>query len=362
MKQKSKNIVFISSIAWDYAWHRQQEIMYVLSNNGFKILFIEPVNKRKLSNIGMEKIKENLWVLHVTGLPYERCFYFINFINGKILNFFLRNFLKKIDFNNYTIWFDRIHGCDYSKFLSNYFVVYDLVDEILAFGRFKNKKLLLNMENNVLKRCDLLLSSSKTLLNRKIKQSGRDGENIFLPNGVDCHRFFLIDKKKLSNQVVVGFVGTISSRALDFALLQSIFQLRPNWKFIFVGPSSFEEKKYLNSKNVIVLEAVEGKEIPKIISNFDVGIIPYNIEDERMDYVFPRKACEYLSAGIPVVSTPLKEIEIFKPYVRIANSPKNFVQEIENVLYDNISFDERRNFVKQFDWNILVNKLIDKIS
>ncbi|WP_285815956.1 glycosyltransferase [Thomasclavelia cocleata] len=362
MKCKSRNIVYISSIAWNYTWHRQQELMSILSKNSFNILFVQPVEKKRLINSNLTRINNTLWILSVSGLPYERCLYSVDFINGKISYKAIEKAINKIGFDDYIVWFDRIHGCDVKKFLKKHYVIYDLIDEILAFGRIKNKNLLLKKENKILKECELLISSSNSLMKRKIHQANRIGENIFLPNGVDCKRFVSSNRNINRDRIIVGFIGTISQRALNFTLIKKIAKLKPEWKYVFVGPGKSEDKKILDDKNIQVYNAVNGHEIPGIIEKFDVGIIPYNVETEEMDYVFPRKACEYLAAGKPVVSTTLKEIKILKPYVRTADIAEEFVQEIENALFENISNKQRIEFVKKFDWIYLTEMLIKKIT
>ena len=47
--------------------------------------------------------------------------------------------------------------------------------------------------------------------------------------------------------------------------------------------------------------------LPAYCKGFDVGWIPYRI-DERMTFVNPIKLREYLSAGLPVVSTAVPEV------------------------------------------------------
>lgn len=361
MNKKSKNIVYISSIPWNYTWHRQQEMMDYLSKKGFNILFVQPVNKRKLCDTKLVKMNNHLYILRVSGLPYERCSYLFNFINGKIQHKIIKKITKKLKWTNYMIWFDRVHGSDLENITKNRYVIYDLIDEITAFGRVKNTKLLLEKENYILKKCDLLISSSNVLLKRKINQSYRKGENLFIPNGVDCKRFCIKKNVKYSKNIVVGFIGTISQRALNYDLIIEMVRLKPNWKYIFIGPGTIEDKSILKKNNILVKDAVDGAKIPKILEKIDIGIIPYNIKNEDMDYVFPRKACEYLAAGLPVVSTPLREIKNMDPYVKTANTGKMFVYEIEDTLKNYNQYDSV-NFVRQYDWDNLMNKVIKKIS
>lgn len=359
-----KEIIYISSIDWDFSWHRQQEMMDYFSKNGFKILFVEPCDKKKPFKGYLKEEKENIWRLRPCGFPYERCFRGINWLNGVISKGRIIKTIKKLGFVESIFWLDRIHGVDYRYFQKNYFTVYDLVDEILSFGRFRNEKMLISLENNVLQSVDLLLSSSQTLLDRKLQQSSRQGRSLFLPNGVDCSRFEKIESKNRNEKVILGFVGDVSKRRLNYDLVADIAQKKPEWILKFIGPGTPENKNELTSlaPNIEVADAVKGEQVPEVISSFDVGIIPYNIKKTDMDYVFPRKACEYLAAGKPVVSTPLNEVKILKPYVQTATDADGFIEKVEVALEEQVSASQRKNFVQKYDWHHLMEELTEELQ
>ena len=58
--------------------------------------------------------------------------------------------------------------------------------------------------------------------------------------------------------------------------------------------------------------------------NFDVGIIPY-IKNEYTNNISPAKLNEYLSLGLPCVSTDLNEIKNF-------NKENNNVVEVSKMM------------------------------
>ena len=361
------SILYISSIPWDFSWHRQQEMMSKMADAGYRVLFVQPCVKKKPFAHALVKMRENIWLLQPSGLPYERCLRSIHIINAQISKRQIAAALKSLNMQRCILWLDRLHGFDYGYFRQGRCAIYDLVDEITAFGRFKNKGLLISLENAVLRDADLLLSSSNTLLKRKISQSGRRGESLFLPNGVDCRRFACDMHTKQGEQEAaagfsesalrIGFVGDISERRLNYKLIQAVARMRPDWRFVFVGPGRAEDKKKLSGNNIIVQDAVPGEEIPGIIAGFDVGVIPYNTEKNDMDYVFPRKACEYLASGIPVVGTPLAELREMSPWVRTAGTALEFAAAIEAAASEQVSPQERKAFAGRFDWDVLLEQL-----
>ena len=359
----SKDLIYVSSIPWDFSWHRQQEMMSYLAEHGFRVLFVEPCSKKHPFQKLLRQVKENVWRLRPCGLPYERCLKTVNCLNVKLSRTDIRETAGRLHFRAPIIWLDRVHGFDFKYFQKNSFVVYDLVDEILAFGRVRNNRMLLELENQVLKRADILLSSSQTLMERKIKQSGREGKSLFLPNGVECSRFSIEAKKVTKQNPTIGFIGHISKRSINYNLVQSVAAARPDWTLLFVGPGTEEDKNALKEgyPNIVIQDSVSGTEVPRVIREFDIGMIPYNTEKEDMDYVFPRKACEYLASGKPVISTRLREIAVLEPYVSIADDADSFVDQVERILRTNVAAEQRREFCGQFDWNCLMKNMIDSI-
>ena len=361
----SKEIIYISSISWDFSWHRQQEMMMYMSEHGFKILFVEPCDKKHPFQSFFKQECENVWRLRPCGFPYERCSRLINIINGKMARTEIEEAARQLKFEKPILWLDRVHGFDFKYFQKNSFVVYDLVDEILAFGRVRNDRMLLELENQVLKRADILLSSSQTLMERKIKQSSREGKSLFLPNGVDCSRFSIETRKVTQQNPTIGFIGHISKRSINYNLVQSVAAARPDWTLLFVGPGTEEDKNALKEgyPNIVIQDPVSGTEVPRVIRDFDIGMIPYNTDKEDMDYVFPRKACEYLAAGKPVISTPLKEVECLKPYVQVATDAEGFIRKAEEVTDENeFATEARRTFAQGYDWDFLMKGLVAILS
>src|SRR3569832_1585860 len=60
-------------------------------------------------------------------------------------------------------------------------------------------------------------------------------------------------------------------------------------------------------------------------------MIPYRLY-ERMPFVNPIKLREYLSAGLPVVSTSVPEVQKYAAWCSIADDPDAFVAAIEKEL------------------------------
>jgi glycosyltransferase involved in cell wall biosynthesis len=61
------------------------------------------------------------------------------------------------------------------------------------------------------------------------------------------------------------------------------------------------------SNNVNLNGRVVREQIPELINNHDVGIVPY-LQTDYMNLALPTKAFEYIAMGLPLVSTKLKDL------------------------------------------------------
>ena len=70
-------------------------------------------------------------------------------------------------------------------------------------------------------------------------------------------------------------------------------------------------------------------ELPEIISEFDLGLIPYKTDHANIG-TCPTKFIDYPSIGKPTISTKLPGLEKFGDLILIAESRDDFRNMIEN--------------------------------
>ena len=92
-------------------------------------------------------------------------------------------------------------------------------------------------------------------------------------------------------------------------------------------------------------------------------MIPYRI-DERMTFVNPLKLREYLSAGLPVVSTPVPEVAKFSKHARVATTPDEFVAACDAALQETSEAQRRArsDSMKQETWSARVQNVARTID
>lgn len=156
-----------------------------------------------------------------------------------------------------------------------------------------------------------------------------------------------IYKKRTSKQILntVVFYGGISHR-ITFDWLQDAIRSLPDIHFIFIG-EKYLNRYYIESNdnhyerlwNKIVdlpnvhfwNTTIDPESAPAVLSQFMVGIIPYDPIDSYNYNSHPIKFYDYLASNIPVISTPLPSMISYSPTapVFIAHDSNEFTALIQ---------------------------------
>lgn len=356
-----KDIIYFSSIPWTYFHHRQQEMVSWFSEQGFRVFFWEPNGATK-RNLEIEILKKTLILVRNRGLRFERCLYSVNAVNAFLQRKAFGELCGAYGIKNPIIWFDRVHGIDISSYLNSFHCIYDLVDEITAFGRWKNERLLTGLESRVVASCNILVTSSRTLGVRKASKADRAA--LFIPNGIDASLLEIqIPLHDAARRKVAGFCGTLSSRRINVELIDAAARMTPQIDYVLVGPQDNSVSRLVfPSPNVTVLDPVSPTLVPQLMASFDVGIVPYRLTNGSMDYVFPKKVFEYMAAGLPVVSTRLPEC-LAEPGVTCVTTPEEFAAGVSSLCDASFTVREaQRQRARNFTWDVLLTELKSKIE
>ena len=83
---------------------------------------------------------------------------------------------------------------------------------------------------------------------------------------------------------VIGYVGNLSAKRIDFQLLHSLANKLEDVTIELAGPiendpesQSWLQKLFGSCSNIKLLGEISYEEVPHVVSRFDVGIIPYII-------------------------------------------------------------------------------------
>jgi UDP-galactopyranose mutase len=164
----------------------------------------------------------------------------------------------------------------------------------------------------------------------------------------------------------IGFAGVIDER-LDIALLDGIAELRPDWHFVMIGPVvKIDEGDLPKRDNICYLGMKDYNDLPAYLAGWDVAMMPFAL-NESTKYISPTKTPEYLSAGLPVVSTPITDV--VRPYgemglVHIASTPDEFVAGIEAAIKEDKStrMAQVDEFLAENSWDTTFSSMAQLID
>jgi glycosyltransferase involved in cell wall biosynthesis len=228
----------------------------------------------------------------------------------------------------------RVHGFP---------IIYDCHDWLPGFGRISPD--ILELERDLLQKADLVVCSSQDLMNRINLNCA------LIRNATD-----LVIGERPAKELVRGSVKTIGYLgALDAWFdVDSVAQMardHPGWKFVLVGRMEDHRILKLNEyANVVFVGEVPHSDIAEHLADWDVAMIPFLVNDLTVA-TNPIKLYEYFSAGLPVVSSRLPEVEMFPDLVYIADTPQEFSSALARAVQEDTSLRTTRQRIRRETWS-----------
>lgn len=188
-------------------------------------------------------------------------------------------------------------------------VVYDILDDLSIYDAdevgLPPERTVRYHHSPLVAEADVVIASNQTLVERHLSERP---DLILVENGVDPTLFTpdgpAVD---LGEAPVVGYHGAIAAW-FDFDLVGQAADMRPDYSFVLVGPVLEGAEKGMESllarPNVSHHREAPSDVVASFVRSFDVGLVPFLIT-EMTQGVTPLKTFEYLSTGVPVVSTEL---------------------------------------------------------
>ncbi|MDB5851856.1 MAG: glycosyltransferase family 1 protein [Rhodoferax sp.] len=363
--QLPENIICFSHLRWDFVFQRPQQILTRFSKN-FKIVFIEePIfDTEGDAYYNHLECGENLQVMipHLPkNLDTERSTLqlkglFDLFVRGKVLS-------------NYCFWYYTPMALEFSRKHQPELIVYDCMDELSAF-KFAPESLK-DLEKELLKKADIVFTGGQSLYQSKKNQHS----NIHpIPSSIDRNHFesarklrSASDEKMKAAHLTLGFYGVIDER-FDIELIRGIAGLRANWQIKLIGPIvKIDPQTLPKNDNIHYLGPKSYQELPSHLASWDYALIPFLL-NESTRFISPTKTPEYLAAGVPVISTPIRDV--IDPYgknklVSIGRTAEEFVMKIEErrkSLDKNVWQKKVDDFLMQNSWDNTCSRMLNLMS
>jgi len=335
--------------------------MIRFAERGHTVIYVDPTNtvqaiKKPSVLVSRVAKKDGVILVRPIFSPLHHRVHSLERIDLALVSRLLESILaglgeEKVD----VLWLSTPFFAFVTSAINYKLLVYDCVDECEGFlSSEKAKGWILEKENEVLKKADLVFVTSQRLF----KRCARVNSNIHrAPNGVALSFF----EKRLGakhtdieriNRPIVGFVGSLAFW-LDYEMLYKAAVSNEDLSFVFVGPIATRGRAIQALKqldNVHFLGKKEYADIPDYVRCFDVCLIPFKVQNFTHG-VQPIKLFEYFAAGKPVVSSKLDEVNRFENCVYLADAD-TFENQIREALgeHDAQLRKQRMDTARKYSW------------
>lgn len=355
-----KIILCFSHLRWDFVYQRPQHLLSRFASQGKVLFFEEPITS--LEDRYEFYSEKNVFVIKIfTDLESDNK-------NEKLKNL-IDKVLEEFNIDNYSIWYYTPMALEYTVHLQPEVIIYDSMDELSAF-RFADTKLI-DFEHDLFEMADVVFTGGYSLYEAKKHRH----ENIHpFPSSIDKEHFVQAreqiqepgDQQNIPYPRL-GFFGVVDER-FDIELLKNSALLRPEWQFVIIGPVvKIDPADLPQLPNIHYLGSKKYSELPAYISHWDISLILF-ARNKATEFISPTKTPEYLAAGLPVISTPIKDV--INPYgdkklVHIAETAEELVEAAERELSNDIPTEWLKNvdnFLEGHSWDITFEEMSELIE
>lgn len=307
--------------------------------------------------------------IHVYFRPFYNHLSYLRRLNTPGKRKWEKDFTKKITSERpLVLFYGYPTQTSWIPLLKPELILFDVLDD---YGDFPDVKKKPERMKEIQEEFDVLLRNADviTVSSERLKRIVDDNlkkrteiETVLLPNGCEPEHFGRVNALNYENRVV--YFGALANW-LDEKLLYDVAQLLPAVQFDLYGPISSFNLKNLPT-NVKWHGFVAYRDLPSFLQAAGVAIIPFRSDSTLIQATNPIKFFEYMSAGLPVVSTVIPElIQYCNPEhliltndtVEFAKALKKFLEEEKNTPLRAKRIQHRREFARQHSWNSRANKL-----
>jgi UDP-galactopyranose mutase len=348
-------MVCFSHLRWDFVFQRPQHLFTRFAAERRVFFIEEPVRDsagRPYLDVAPRSDGLHVVVPHV---PASLDAWRVNAVQQRLLT----KLLKSANIDRYVAWYYTPMALGFSRHLDPDVIVYDCMDELSGFKRAPPT--LLDHERELISRADVVFAGGQSLYEAKrhlhpnvhafasgIDRAHWDQARRPLPEPADQAS---IPRPR------IGFAGVIDER-MDIDLLRAIAEGRPDWHFVLLGPVvKIDPASLPQLPNLHFLGQKPYEELPAYMAHWQAAVLPF-ARNEATRFISPTKTPEYLAAGLPVVSTSIRDV--VRSYgeqdlVRIADEPGPFIAALAAAMTGDGAEAQRweriDRFLADLSWN-----------
>ncbi len=349
------DILCFANIEWAARFQRPQQLMSQFASNGYRVFYIVPSSVPEQGQLyRLTSVAPNIFEVALQREAQEA--YYEKTVtpeNHQALLVAMATLVADMQIRAALL---VVHIAYWSpvalslRAMHGWRILYDCMDDWDGFPNIGEQ--LLSEEKTLIARADLVTVSAALLYHKWCAHNRRC---VLVRNAVDFAFFrqhcFTNDVLSGISGPVIGYYGALA-QWLDYPLLAALADRRPEWNFILVGDVFVDDLAGLEHKpNVQLLGHKPYAQMPLYLDHFDACLIPFRLYNVT-HAVDPVKFYEYISAGKPVISTPLTEMSIYKDLLYFATGVDEFIEQIERALAerDLALYKRRVELARANDW------------
>jgi glycosyltransferase involved in cell wall biosynthesis len=331
-----QTLVCFSHLRWDFVYQRPQHLLTRCASKR-QVLFVEePVYEPVRQACWKLSHRDHGIVIATPVLPPDTPSADAVRLQRQLVDQLLRQHAA----GEFVAWYYTPMALKFTDHLQPAVTVYDCMDELSAFQGAPPELAL--FEQQLFERADIVFTGGASLYEAKRRQHA----NVHLfPSSIDSRHFGQAraerigepaDQQKIARPRI-GFFGVLDER-LDRLLLAETAALRPEWQFVMIGPVvKIREADLPRHDNIHYLGKKAYEQLPAYIAGWDLAMIPF-ARNPSTRFISPTKTPEYLAAGKPVVSTPIRDV--VRTYgdadlIQVAENARDFAAAMDRALAQN---------------------------
>jgi glycosyltransferase involved in cell wall biosynthesis len=317
--------------------------------------------KLKAATTPIREVEKNIFVFNPIAMPlYGKI---AQVMNQRLLQFQVRKAMRKLRFKRPLNWVFNPAAAVIAGKLGEEQLIYYCVDEYSAFSGVSVERMSA-LEEILLRRADLVIVSADKLFASRARVNHN---TILVRHGVDYDHFrkALDPATAVPGEIanlprpVIGFFGLIADW-VDVELMCHTAKHFSSGSLVLLGKETTDVSELRKLPNVHLFGRKPYEQLPNYAKGFDVALNPFRINTLTLN-ANPLKVREYLAAGLPVVATPIPEVEVLGQ-CHIAGTPERFVREIELALEDPGPSLARSLIIRNESWQSRLEEICQHIG
>lgn len=346
-------ILYLLHIDWNWIFQRPQILAKMLENEyDITIVNKNVLFRKKIANKNIRPKK----MINVLQFPKEYKIVFILMINKLLYKWSIKNWNGyDVIWVCYPLLFEFIPKNFRGK------IIYDCMDNHVEMAPQFLKNKVRQLEQNLIKRADLIFVSSNNLKNTIPNMQ----DSILIRNGFLSQDICSIKESLLKERYRIGYFGTISTW-FDFSILKNGDR---NIDYHIIGSTENGIENELNclTDNIHLEGVVPHEKLYFTIKDYDALIMPFIVNNTILS-VDPVKLYEYICFGKCIISVWYPEIDRFKDFVYFYSNQEDFNEIIKKL--KKLGFPakytkkQQEEFLKVNSWEYrfsLIKKQIENI-